>query len=78
MKLFLIACVLFCWVSCTTTTVEPTRTSRHTIDTLFQQKIILLKPEMDSLCRIMHAEVYKKAVDSLLVARKVEMEFLVE
>lgn len=70
--------VFFLFHSCTSRSVEPTRASRHTIDTLYQQKIIVLKPEMDSLCANLKQTVYHEAVDSLMRARNVEMEILVE
>lgn len=68
--------VLLC--SCTSRRVEPTRSSRHTIDTLFSQKIIELKPEVDSVCRLHYEKVYAAAVDSIMEIRDLEMKILVE
>jgi len=64
--------------SCTSRAVQPTRQSRHTIDTLFQQKIIVLKPEMDSICTGIFKDVYTAAIDSIMNARKMEMNILIE
>ena len=76
---FISACIIiFSLGSCTTRSVEPTRTSRHTIDTLFQQKIIVLQPEMDSICNATKTTVYKAALDSIMATRNVEMNILVE
>lgn len=69
---------LFIFFSCTSRAVQPTRQSRHTIDTLFQQKVILLKPEMDSVCDGLFKEIYTAAIDSIMEARKMEMNILVE
>ncbi|MEO7906280.1 MAG: hypothetical protein ABIT06_04870 [Saprospiraceae bacterium] len=74
------AVLLFCLSailsSCTTRDVEPTRQSRHTIDTLFQQQIIVLKPEMDKSCDSLYASVYKNAIDSIETARRIEIDSL--
>lgn len=76
---FIAACIIvFSLGSCTSRSVEPTRTSRHTIDTLFQQKIIVLQPEMDSICRSTTIAVYKEAIDSIMTTRNVDMNILVE
>ncbi|HUR30468.1 MAG TPA: hypothetical protein VMZ69_03495 [Saprospiraceae bacterium] len=64
--------------ACTSRPVEPTRSSRHAIDTLFQHNIIQLKPEMDSLCKSLSEILYKEAVDSIMAARQLEMNILVE
>ncbi len=64
--------------SCTSRPVEPTRSSRHVIDSLYQQKTVLLKPEIDSICEGLYKNVFTVAVDSIMVARKTEMNILVE
>ena len=64
--------------ACTARPVEPTRSSRHAIDTLFQQKVTELSPEMDSLCKVMFDDIYQEAVDSIMTARQMEMNMLVE
>jgi hypothetical protein len=69
---------LFIMISCTARRVEPTRASRHAIDTLYQQQVALIQPELDSLCANLREEVYNHAVDSLMNARKAEMNILVE
>ena len=66
------------YMSCTTRNVEPTRSSRHTIDTLYQKQIISLQPEMDSLCARMYDSMFMSNVDSLMTVRKAEMHILVE
>lgn len=72
-----IATIAF-FFSCTSRPVEPTRSSRHAVDTLFQRQVILLQPQMDSICRLKHKEVYTAAVDSIMEVRKTEMNLLVE
>lgn len=74
---FFVAFIAF-FFSCTTRAVEPTRTSRHTIDTLFQQKTILFGPVMDSVCDSLYPGFYTIAVDSIMIARKLEMNILVK
>lgn len=64
--------------ACSSRPVEPTRSSRHAIDTLFNQKTLALKPEIDSLCKELYGKVYSTAVDSIMDARKMEMDILVE
>ena len=75
--------MLFCFsilsvIACTSRPVEPTRSSRHTIDTLFERKVSLMQPQIDSLCRTIAVETYKQAVDSIMEARKLEMDSLVQ
>jgi hypothetical protein len=65
-------------LSCTTRSVTPSRNSRITIDTIYQQKIIALQPGMDSLCRQLHDSLYSVAVDSILSIRNMEMNELVK
>lgn len=79
MRLIAAAFVILIFMSsCTSRAVQPTRQSRHTIDTLFQQRVILLKPEMDSVCEGLSKEIYTAAIDSLMEARKMEMNILIE
>ena len=75
--IFIFVLVVFA-ASCTTREVEPTRASRHTIDTLYHQKIIMMQPEMDSIFRKEYAKAYKANVDSLMAVRQAEMNILVE
>lgn len=63
--------------ACTTRQVSPTRASRRAIDTIFQTKVILLQPHMDSVCRRVQDSVYATAVDSILHERQDEMNDLV-
>ncbi len=64
--------------ACTTRQVTPTRASRRAIDTIFQSKVILLQPHMDSVCRRVQDSVYAIAVDSILHERQEEMNDLVQ
>ncbi len=64
--------------SCTARPVEPSRASRHTIDTLFQQNILVLQSEVDSICKARYQIIYAAAVDSLMAVRKLEMNILVQ
>ena len=75
--------LIFCFfllnvIACTSRPVEPTRSSRHTIDTLFERQVSLMQPEIDSMCRIIAAKTYKEAIDSLMAERKLEMDSLVQ
>jgi hypothetical protein len=65
-------------VSCTTRHVTPTRASRRAIDTLFQQQVLLMQPQVDSLCKHVKDSVYTVAVDSFLQERQAEMNQLVK
>ncbi len=64
--------------SCTTRPVTPSRDSRRTIDTMYQQKIIVLKPHMDSICTHVYDSLYTLAIDSILSVRRNEMNELVQ
>lgn len=64
--------------ACTSRPVEPTRTSRYTIDTTYQSKIILLQSEMDSLCDLVFPALYKRAVDSMMMVRRDEIDVLTQ
>jgi hypothetical protein len=78
MKAYLLGCLCLLFFACTSRPVEPTRASRHAIDTLFHQQIMVLEPEVDSLCNLMAKEVFDKAVDSIMHAREMEMHILIE
>lgn len=79
MRLFYFIFLLILFItSCTSRPVEPTRSSRHTIDTLFSQRIISMQPEMDSLCKDLSKKIYTAAVDSIMKVRELEMDILVE
>lgn len=75
-----ILCALFflIMISCTNRPVTPTRNSRRTIDTLYQQKILVIQPKMDSMCAHLYDSLYSAAVDSILNVRKMEMNELVK
>lgn len=75
---FFFLCAVALCSACTTQSVTPTRNSRVTIDTMYQRKIILLQPEMDSVCRIVHHGIFESAVDSIMDARQLEMNNLVK
>jgi len=64
--------------ACTTRPVTPSRNSRQTIDTIYQRKIILLQPEMDSVCGNMRKTIFNLAVDSIMTSRQLEMNNLVK
>ena len=71
--------VLFLFlIGCTSRPVEPTRTSRHTIDTLFNTQTIAMQPEIDSVCKDLRDKIYQAAVDSIMQVRQLEMDILVE
>jgi len=79
MRLFYLIFLLGLFIaSCTSRPVEPTRSSRHTIDTLFDKRITAMQPELDSLCKEYSKKIYTAAVDSIMKARQMEMEILVE
>ncbi len=65
-------------ISCTTRNVEPTRQSRHTIDTVFQQKSLVLQSELDTYCDSIYGKIYQTAVDSIMSERRAEMNILVQ
>lgn len=66
------------WVSCTTRQVEPTRSSRRAIDTIFQKQVLLLQPQFDSVCMSRMDSIFTSAVDSMLTERRAEMIQLVQ
>jgi len=75
--IFFLICSILLLNACTTSPVTPSRSSRQIIDSLYQQKLFVLKPEMDSICAIEDSIVFKRAVDSILVIRQLEMDSLV-
>ena len=70
--------MLLLLISCTTRHVEPTRQSRHTIDTVFQQKSMVLQPKVDAYCDSIYAKIYGAAVDSIMFGRRAEMNILIQ
>ena len=76
-SLILFVCLLY-MVSCTTRNVTPTRASRRAIDTIFQQKVLVIQPQMDSICTHLHDSIYTVAVDSIMSERRSEMTNLVK
>lgn len=67
-----------CFSSCTKRHVTPTKDSRRAIDTIYQHKILVLKPELDSMCAWVYDSLYPLAVDSILRERQQEMDALVK
>jgi hypothetical protein len=78
MKLVFFAALLLMLGACTKRNIEPTRQSRHTIDTLFNQKMMALQPEAERICDSMTPAIYARAIDSITLLRKQEMNILVE
>ena len=70
-------CILF-MCSCTTRSVTPTRASRRAIDTIYQQKVLVMQPHMDSACAHVHDSIYVIALDSIMTERRIEMTNLVK
>jgi hypothetical protein len=79
MRYIVVIMILFSiLVSCTNRPVTPTRNSRRAIDTIYQQKVMVLQPKMDSACAHMYDSLYSVAVDSILNVRQMEMNELVK
>ena len=76
--LCLIMCMFLLEISCTTESITPTRRSREIIDSIYQRKIILLQPQMDSICRVLNDSLFKISSDSIMTSREVEMINLVK
>lgn len=72
------SCALLLLVSCTKRPVSPSKASRRAIDTIYQQKIIAIQPEIDSICAHLHDSIYTVAVDSIMKERTSEMIELVK
>ncbi len=66
------------FLSCTTRPVTPSRASRKAIDTIYQKQVLLLQPQIDSICTLLHDSIYAIAVDSILNERRSEMMELVK
>lgn len=65
-------------LSCTTRPVTPSKASRRAIDTIYQAQVLLMQPEIDSLCTRLKDSIYPLAVDSILNERRAEMFELVQ
>jgi hypothetical protein len=70
--------IFFSLLSCTTREVAPTRESRISIDTIYQQKVSQLQLKQDSNCIVYMDSIYRYAVDSMLKEREEEMKKLVK
>ena len=64
--------------ACTSRQVEPNKASRKAIDTLYQQKVLVLQPQLDSFCQVMRDSLFMPTVDSMLALRRAEMIDLVQ
>lgn len=78
MKFLTVMAIIFMACSCTKRAVEPTRQSRHTIDTIFQQRSMALKSLMDAKCDSLFSTVYDKAIDSIMAERRKEITNLIK
>lgn len=78
MRWGIVCIVTLLFASCTTRHVTPSRASRRAIDTMFQQQVLLMQPQMDSICKHVRDSVYAVAVDSFLQERQAEMIQLVK
>jgi hypothetical protein len=77
-RLLLILCIGLFLVSCTSRRVKPNRQSRRAIDTIYKENVVLIQPEIDSLCIILYDSIYAVAVDSILKERQEEMNALIK
>lgn len=64
--------------SCTKRPVSPSKASRRAIDTIYQKQIILIQPQIDSMCAHIEDSIFRVASDSILKERTQEMIDLVE
>ncbi len=64
--------------SCTSRRVQPNRDSRRAIDTIYKNNVMLLQPEIDSLCTHLYDSIYTVAIDSILHERETDMKSLVK
>ena len=71
-------CAILLLVSCTKRPVSPSKASRRAIDTIYQQQIILIQPQIDSMCAHIEDSIFRVASDSILKERTQEMIELVE
>lgn len=79
MKLiFIFIAFYFVLTSCTTREVAPTRESRLIIDTIYQQRVMAMQTELDSICKIYMDSVYQRAVDSMIAERQAEIIQLIK
>lgn len=79
MKYFFLLITLFIFSSsCTTSSVTPTRNSRQAIDSIFQHQSLFLQAQLDSMCVKVREEYFQVTVDSIMNARKSEMNNLVK
>ena len=74
----LFALIYFLFTSCTTREVAPTRESRHAIDTIYQQRVMAMQAELDSMCARYMDSVFHHAVDSMIAERQAEINQLVK
>ncbi|MBR9922773.1 MAG: hypothetical protein GYB31_18230 [Bacteroidetes bacterium] len=44
------------------------------VDSLYQEQVLLLKPEMDSICDLRQDSILRRAVDSMLTQREEEIK----
>ena len=77
-QFFIFITFYFFFTSCTTREVAPTRESRLIIDTIYQQKVMAMQMELDSICKIYMDSVYQRAVDSMIAERQAEILQLVK
>lgn len=77
-QLFIFVVLSSFFTSCTTREVSPTRESRLIIDTIYQQRVMAMQLELDSICKIYMDSVYHRAVDSMLKERQAEIIQLVK
>ena len=67
-------CVFASLPACGKRTIKIDRAMRKAIDTSAARQIVVLRPEMDSLCAIRTDSLIQAAVDSILGERRTEIQ----
>jgi hypothetical protein len=77
-RALVLLCIGLFLLSCTSRRVTPNRESRRAIDTIYKVNVMLLQPQIDSLCDRLYDSIYTVAVDSILNERQEEMNTLIK
>lgn len=77
-RVLIFLCIGLFFASCTSRRVQPNRDSRRAIDTIYKNNVMLIQPQIDSVCVHLYDSIYSVAVDSILNERQEEMNALIK
>ena len=77
-RILLISFACFVMVSCGTRQVRIPNSTKRAIDTLAAKDIVVLRPQLDSMCQLRQDSIIQVAMDSIIERRSLEISKIVK